>query len=161
MHQIDWWILVTLMQNGECSLTALDDHCPLRFAPTRASQEPVVFTQDDRVSRIERLLRTGVISQVGRMVSITAAGCQAVHDAFQRSSDRHLQLDEMQEAARLIEIDGDEAFHTVSRRYGAQAARLLLVAHLRRAAGSMTGGHPPSRDIDEQVEAALAATGII
>jgi predicted NAD-dependent protein-ADP-ribosyltransferase YbiA (DUF1768 family) len=53
-----------------------------------------------------------------------------------------LTIEDMNEAARLIEIDGVEAYATVARKYGNETAKLLIVAHLRRAHGSMDGFPP-------------------
>lgn len=67
---------------------------------------------------------------------------------------------ELQEAARKIEIDGAEAYHTVRRMVGEDIARVLLIAHLRRQLGSMKS-YPPDPDIDGRVEEMLQEMGIL
>ncbi|NTW22697.1 hypothetical protein HGA34_04135 [Candidatus Falkowbacteria bacterium] len=62
-----------------------------------------------------------------------------------------LSIEEMNEAARLVEIDGIEAYATVSKVYGEETAMLLIVAHLRRAHGSMDG-FPPDPPVKEIVD---------
>lgn len=69
-----------------------------------------------------------------------------------------LSLADAQAAAKMIEIDGIEAFQTACR-YGFDAAYLLLVAHLRRALGS-TASYPPDPGIDAQVKQMLIRHGI-
>lgn len=70
-----------------------------------------------------------------------------------------LSIGDMQEAAKLIEVDGDEAYHAVSARYGEDVARLLLVAHLRRSFGAMES-FPSDPSIDGRVEDFLRERGI-
>lgn len=58
---------------------------------------------------------------------------------------------EIHHAAKLIEADGDEAYHTVKRKYGETVARILLIAHLRRSMGAMeTFPAPP--DLKDKVD---------
>lgn len=71
-----------------------------------------------------------------------------------------LSIQDMQEAAKWIEVDGDEAYRAVSQRYGEDVAKLLLIAHLRRSLGSMEG-YPPNPDIDQKVEVLLSEKGIV
>jgi len=61
-----------------------------------------------------------------------------------------LSLEKIQNAAKMIEADGDEAYFSVRQRYGKEVASILLVAHLRRSFGSMKT-FPPDHDIDEKV----------
>ncbi|TSC83245.1 MAG: hypothetical protein G01um101419_75 [Parcubacteria group bacterium Gr01-1014_19] len=70
-----------------------------------------------------------------------------------------LSLAQMQEAAKLIEIDGVEAYQTVCRKFGEQVAQLVLVAHLRRSYGS-TDSYPPNPSINPAVEVFLRKHGI-
>lgn len=76
-----------------------------------------------------------------------------------RRQMRTLSIEEMQAAAKLIEVDGNEAFKTVSARFGEDAAKLLLIAHLRRSRGSMDV-YPPPPSIDRRVEEDLQRLGI-
>jgi hypothetical protein len=71
-----------------------------------------------------------------------------------------LTIQEMQDAAKRIEIDADEAYRTVTRLYGEDVAKLLLIAHLRRAFGAMDQ-YPPSPDINQKVEDFLREKGIL
>lgn len=60
----------------------------------------------------------------------------------------------MNEAARMIEIDGLEAYQAICDRYGNEWATLLSVAHLRRQLGSCET-YPPDPSIDEKVIALM------
>lgn len=71
-----------------------------------------------------------------------------------------LTLQQMQEAAKLIEIDGVEAYHTTVSRFGLEVAQLLLVAHLRRCFGAMDS-YPPNPEIESQVTEQLRKLGLI
>jgi hypothetical protein len=70
-----------------------------------------------------------------------------------------LTTQEMLEAAKMIEIDGADAFQTVSTRFGKDAAKLLLIALMRRNRGSMDSFPEPS-SINEEVAADLQRLGI-
>jgi hypothetical protein len=70
-----------------------------------------------------------------------------------------LSLADAQAAARLIEIDGSEAYQTVSRKYGKDVAFLLLVSHIRHNLGS-TQSFPPDSAIDGKVEEILRESNI-
>ena len=72
---------------------------------------------------------------------------------------QQLSLEQMQEAAKLIEIDGSEAYETVCRRFGEQVAQLLLVAHIRRNYGSMDS-YPPNPSINAGLAVSLRKHGI-
>jgi hypothetical protein len=65
-----------------------------------------------------------------------------------------IRLVDAQAAAKMIEIDGIEAYHIVSERYGQDTALQLLVAHLRRSFGSMET-YPSNSEIDDQVRQVL------
>lgn len=71
-----------------------------------------------------------------------------------------LSIVEMQTAAKMIEVDGDEGYHACCRSFGEEVATLLLVAHLRRSFGSMES-FPSDPAIDERVEHHLRESGII
>jgi hypothetical protein len=71
-----------------------------------------------------------------------------------------LAIAEMQEAARLVEINGDEAFHSVKDRFGEEVALLLAIAHLRRNFGSMQT-YPPDPSIDRRVVLHLQARDML
>jgi len=62
----------------------------------------------------------------------------------------HLPLEKIQDATKMIEVNGDEAYSFVRQRYGKEIAAILLVAHLRRSFGSMETS-PPDPAIDEKV----------
>ena len=70
-----------------------------------------------------------------------------------------LSISDMQAAAKLIEADGHEAYHTVTARYGEEIARILLVAHLRRSLGAMDS-YPSDPSIDDRVRHFLYEIGI-
>jgi hypothetical protein len=59
-------------------------------------------------------------------------------------------ISEMQQAAKLIELDGLDAFQTVAAKYGKSIAVALLVAHMRRSHGSMDVSEPHP-NLDEEV----------
>ncbi len=61
-----------------------------------------------------------------------------------------LTIEQMNKAARIIEIEGADGYVAAAREFGREAAMLLLVAHLRRAAGSMDS-FPPDSAIDASV----------
>lgn len=71
-----------------------------------------------------------------------------------------LTVDEMQDAAKMIEVDADEAFRTVTERYGEDVAMLLLIAHLRRSYGAMDR-YPPDPAINRKVEDFLRYKGVL
>lgn len=73
--------------------------------------------------------------------------------------NKSMTLDEMQEACKMIEVDGDECVRACANQFGWQVARLLLVAHLRRGFGSMEG-YPPRLEIDNEVRAHLGNNGL-
>ncbi len=64
--------------------------------------------------------------------------------------NRVLTIQEMNDAAKKIEIDGEEAFQIVSEMYGGQVAKLLLITHIRRRMGSMRQ-YPPDPEIDDKI----------
>ncbi len=70
-----------------------------------------------------------------------------------------LSLEQMQEAAKMVEVDGVEAYRSVSLKFGEEVARLLLVAHLRRGFGAMAT-YPPNPSINAAVEVSLRKSGI-
>lgn len=72
---------------------------------------------------------------------------------------RTLTTQEMLEAAKMIETDGVDAFQTVSTRFGRDAAKLLLIALIRRNRGSMNS-FPEPPTINQEVEADLQRLGI-
>ena len=53
-------------------------------------------------------------------------------------------------AAKLIEEEGDEGYHTCVARYGVEMANILLIAHLRRAYGAMES-YPARESIPSEV----------
>ena len=61
-----------------------------------------------------------------------------------------LSLADIQTAAKMIEIDGNEAYYSVRERYGEDMANILLVTHLRRFYGSLDRC-PPDSAIDTKV----------
>lgn len=67
-----------------------------------------------------------------------------------RREKRMLTISDMNHAAKMIEVDGDEAFNAVSDLYGDQVAKLLLITHIRRREGSMNQ-YPPDLSIDKLV----------
>lgn len=71
-----------------------------------------------------------------------------------REQPKHLTLEKMNEAARLIESDGDGAYHIVAKRYGKEVAQLLYIPYLRVRLGS-TATWPASPDINAKVIAHL------
>ena len=71
-----------------------------------------------------------------------------------------LTLQQMQEAAKLIEIDGKAAYHTSVSRFGPEVAQLLLVAHLRRVLGAMDSS-PSNPEIDGLVIEHLRKLGLL
>lgn len=64
------------------------------------------------------------------------------------------------EAAKMIETDGVEAYHTVSERFGSDVAGALLVAFIRRNHGSMDT-FPAREDIIIKTDEVLAKYGLI
>lgn len=54
-------------------------------------------------------------------------------------------LAELQEAAKMIEVDGVEGYHSCARRFGRDVADALVVAHVRRARGALQSYPPPER----------------
>lgn len=70
-------------------------------------------------------------------------------------------LTQFHEAAKMIEADGIEAYYSVCERFGEDIAGALLIAHLRRAWGSMKGGWPPSPELVEEVNRVLREDGIL
>jgi len=63
-------------------------------------------------------------------------------------------------AAKMIEADADQAYRTCRKKYGPDAAGMLLVAFLRRAYGSMESW-PPSDEVVDKVRARLEEVGIL
>lgn len=47
------------------------------------------------------------------------------------------QLERFHQAAKMIETDGVEAYHSISRRFGSDIAAALIIAFVRRNHGSM------------------------
>ncbi len=65
-----------------------------------------------------------------------------------------LSLADCQDAARMIEIDDFDAYRSVAKKYGVDVANVLIVAHFRRAFGSVET-YQPDPDINEKIRAAL------
>lgn len=63
----------------------------------------------------------------------------------------------LQQAAKLIEADGTEGLHATAQLVGMPAALALLITHLRRGYGSMSGGYPADPEIDTKVVRVLIA----
>lgn len=63
-------------------------------------------------------------------------------------------------AARMIEDDLDEAFRTVSAKYGTEVAGLLLVAALRRQLNDNPNQWPPPENLIPKVNAFLVEKGL-
>ena len=64
------------------------------------------------------------------------------------------------DAARKIEADGVEAYHTVAEIHGTEVANLLLVAHLRRGYNPK-GQWPTPPDVVGKVNTLLAKNGLL
>lgn len=64
------------------------------------------------------------------------------------------------EAAKMIETDGVEAYHTVSERFGSDVAGVLLVAFIRRNQGSMDT-FPAREDIVIKTDEILSKHGLV
>lgn len=70
-----------------------------------------------------------------------------------------ISLADAQAAAKLIEVDGVEAYRIACGRYGRETAFLLLVCFYRHGFGSMNS-YPPDPAIDGKVEQLLRASNI-
>ncbi|MHA2427582.1 MAG: hypothetical protein ACXADB_06130 [Candidatus Hermodarchaeia archaeon] len=70
------------------------------------------------------------------------------------------QLARFNAAAKMIELDAEEAFHTCCDRFGFDVAGMLLVAFLRRSYGSMDS-YPSSDDVLDKVRTHLREAGIL
>lgn len=64
------------------------------------------------------------------------------------------------DAAKMIETDGIEAYHTVSERFGSDVAAVLVITHIRRNLGSMET-FPARPEITEETNKILADKGLI
>ncbi len=64
------------------------------------------------------------------------------------------------EAAKMIETDGVEAYHTVSERFGSDVAGALLVAFIRRNLGSMDT-FPAREEITAETDQVLLENRLI
>jgi len=71
-----------------------------------------------------------------------------------------MKLSEIHAACQMIEADGVEAVEAVSRLFGRDAAMVLVVAHLRRAAGSMKS-FPADEKVEAKVNQILAKLKIV
>lgn len=69
-------------------------------------------------------------------------------------------LEGYHEAAKMIEVDGVNAYQTVSERFGKEIAEVLIVAFLRRNLGSMNT-FPPKEEIIRQTNAVLSERGLL
>ena len=70
-------------------------------------------------------------------------------------------LDRYHTAARMIEDDMDEAYFSCRRRFGADAAGLLLVALLRQKMNDKPDQWPPPDDLREKVNKVLKDKGLL
>lgn len=70
------------------------------------------------------------------------------------------QLTRFHQAAKMIETDGVEAYHSVSQRFGSDVATALLIAFIRRNHGS-TDAYPPRENIVQKTNKVLGAFGLI
>jgi len=64
-------------------------------------------------------------------------------------------------AARMIEDDLNEAYHTCRLRYGADVAGVLLVAKLREKLNHSPDQWPPPEDLSERVNNTLREMGLL
>jgi len=64
--------------------------------------------------------------------------------------NRELSLTEMNQAVKMIETDGVEAFHAVAKLYGLQTAQLLCINLLRRCSG-LAKGYPANPELDDKI----------
>ncbi len=69
-------------------------------------------------------------------------------------------ITKLHNAAKIIEVDGDEGVQAATRVAGEEVAIALLIAHLRRASGSMET-YPPNPNIELQVNRLLEGKGLI
>ena len=70
-----------------------------------------------------------------------------------------MSFEKINDACRLIEVEGIEGYQTASQRFGKEVADLLLIAHLRRSHGAMTS-YPPDPTIIQRVLADLEESGL-
>lgn len=70
-------------------------------------------------------------------------------------------IDQIQAAARMVEHEGVDCFHTIKERVGEDVALALIIAHLRREFGGGKGGYPSDTSIDAKVVEALKKERII
>ena len=68
-------------------------------------------------------------------------------------------LERLQQAAKIIEVEGISGYPLVVRSFGEEVASAVLVAHLRVTMGSMES-FPPNPQIDERVKALLESKNI-
>ena len=69
-------------------------------------------------------------------------------------------LSNYHDAAKMIETDGIEAYHTVSERFGNDIASALLIAHIRRNLGSMDT-FPAKEEVVSQTNEILNKHGLV
>ncbi len=67
------------------------------------------------------------------------------------SLENEMHVEILQQAAKLIESDGSDGLHSAARLVGMPTALALLITHLRRGYGSMSGGWPADPEIDTKV----------
>lgn len=81
-------------------------------------------------------------------------------EAPERTPARYLSVEDLHLAAKIIETDGIDGIRTAVSRVGWNVAMALLIAHFRRAKGSMET-FPPRPEIEEQVNELLKEAGLI
>jgi len=69
------------------------------------------------------------------------------------------QLRKAHEAAKMIELDGAEAFHTCCQRFGHDVGAALVVAHIRHRLNPE--GKWPDEDLESRANEVLIEAGLI
>ena len=154
MEAIDRYILVGLLEGSATQIQAF--FRAYQVAGRDIPREQFHARRDILIERGDVAYNPGSEDRM----HITERGRQTLYADLRKPVATTLPPQLMQEAARLIEIDGDEAFETVSRRFGESVALLLLVAHLRRGFGAMKA-YPPDPEIEGKVLARLQELGLL
>lgn len=70
------------------------------------------------------------------------------------------QLERFHQAAKMIETDGVEAYHSVSRKFGSDIAAALVIAFMRRSYGSLET-YPPREEVMTKTNQFLTDYGLV